>query len=155
MWVDNWLEILSFDAPLVLLAIFFYLFYIIRKHKKYNVESFLYKIGNFGDEFYERFISLFHGKKTIFMGISGILVLHLLTDFGNFIIPAVTGFFHPMYFEQLDMSLHQNIYNLMLADLGTNLINSILFFITYILNIVASSDKAGIDDVNFLNARKI
>ena len=86
--VMEWLAI-AIDAPLIMLAILFYLFIIIRHYKKYNVESLIYRIGEFGENFYEKFISLFHYKRTIMLGISGMLVLHLITDAGSFIIPYI------------------------------------------------------------------
>lgn len=109
--IIEWLAI-AVDAPLILFAILFYLFYIIRKHKHYKAESIIFRIGNFGEGFYARFVSLFFERKRIFIAISGIIVLHLLTDIGNFMIPFLTGFFHPIYLDYLDPALHQNIYAL-------------------------------------------
>ena len=111
----EWLA-MAVDAPLLMLGIFFYLFIIIRHHKKFNTENFLYKIGNFGENFYEHFIGLFHYKETIFLGVSAMLVLHLLTDVGNFIIPYIIGKKDLLYFQQLGAG-HTPIISLLFADI--------------------------------------
>jgi len=98
--VMEWLA-LAIDAPIIMLAILFYLFIIIRHYRKYRMESLIYRIGEFGEKFYEKFISLFHYKKTILLGISGMLVLHLLTDAGSFIVPYIFVFHDTLYFSQL------------------------------------------------------
>jgi hypothetical protein len=50
-------------------------------------EEILFKITDAAEEFIESFISLFHNKKTIFFGISALLVLHPMVDAYVFIIP--------------------------------------------------------------------
>lgn len=137
-FVIEWLAI-AVDAPLAMFAIFFYLFYIIRRHKKWDAQSFLYKMGNFGEDFYRRFISLFFERKTVFTAVTGILVLHLLSDIGSFIIPFITGFFKPVYFQFVDPSLHQNIYSLMVSDLSISysILARLAVIGTYFLNIIA------------------
>jgi len=111
----EWLA-MAVDAPLLMLGIFFYLFIIIRHHKRFNPENLIYKLGNFGESFYERFISLFHYKETIFLGISAMLVLHLLTDVANFIIPYIIGRLDALYFVQLGEG-HTPLVHIMLADI--------------------------------------
>lgn len=108
----EWLAI-AVDAPLLMLAILFYIF----KAKDFGPETFLYKLGTVGEGFYERFIQLFHSKKRIFLGISGMLVLHLLTDIGNFIVPHVTGLHDVLYFAQFDPKTHTPILSHMISDL--------------------------------------
>jgi hypothetical protein len=66
-----------------------------------KTESFLKKVSDYAEEFYERFVSLFHSRKTITIAVAGLLVLHLLVEIGNFIIPYTTGLFYSWYFEQL------------------------------------------------------
>ena len=53
--VMEWLAI-AVDAPIIMLAILFYLFIIIRHYHKYNVETLIYKIVEFGEKFYEKFV---------------------------------------------------------------------------------------------------
>lgn len=98
--IMEWLAI-ALDAPIVMIGLFTYLFLAIGHYKRFRLEGLIYKIGEFGERFYEKFVSLFHYKKTILLGISGMLVLHLLTDIGNFIIPYVFLFRESLYFEHL------------------------------------------------------
>ena len=96
----EWLAI-AIDAPLLVIALFIYLFFVIKHHKGFHAESMIFKLGNVGERFYEKFISLFHSKRGLFLGIAGMLVLHLLTDVGNFVIPYTFFSHDPLYFEQL------------------------------------------------------
>ncbi|MCK4521948.1 MAG: hypothetical protein KAU20_05205, partial [Nanoarchaeota archaeon] len=113
--VMEWLAI-AVDASLLVVAFFFYMFTMFRTHyKKLHPESFLYKVGDVGENFYEDFIGLFHSKERIFLGISGLLVLHLLTDVANFIIPYLAGFRDILYFGHLGAG-HDPIYLLFLKD---------------------------------------
>lgn len=84
--VMEWLTV-AVDAPLLMVGIALYFFLLIKHHKKFNIESTIYKLGSYGEGFYEKFISLFHTKNGLRLGISGMLVLHILTDLGMFLIP--------------------------------------------------------------------
>ena len=53
------------------------------------------------------------------MGLSGILVLHLLTDIGNFIVPYLLGIKDLLYFSQLGAG-HATIYSLINAELAAH-----------------------------------
>ena len=94
----EWLAV-AIDAPLAVIGIFSYLFFIIKHHEKFHVDSFLFKMGNFGEEFYERFIDMFHSRSGIILGISGMLVLHLFTDALSFIVPYIFVFRDILYFS--------------------------------------------------------
>tara|TARA_Y100000310_G_scaffold291943_1_gene320264 strand:+ start:3819 stop:5324 length:1506 start_codon:yes stop_codon:yes gene_type:complete len=132
----EWLA-MAVEAPLLILGIFFYLFIIIRHHKRFNPETLVYKIGNFGESFYERFINLFHYKETIFLGVSAMLVLHLLTDVAIFIIPYIIGKQGALYFMQLGDG-HIPLIHLMLSDLPKMVgINKLALVWTYSFNIIA------------------
>jgi len=106
----EWLA-LAVDAPLLVTGAFFYLLIWIKHHKRFSPESVVYKIGNLGESFFERFIHLFYSQKGIFLGISGMLVLHMLTDIGNFILPYSIGIQDPMYFNELGTS-HTPVFSL-------------------------------------------
>lgn len=81
----------AIDSTILVAGIFFYIFFFMRHFRKLHTESILYRIGDFGEECYEKFIRLFHSKNTVFFGFSGLLVIHLLTDVGNFIVPYIMG----------------------------------------------------------------
>ncbi|MEM4268077.1 MAG: hypothetical protein QXK37_04590 [Candidatus Woesearchaeota archaeon] len=101
----EWLA-LAVDAPIVMILLFFYIFVWIKHHKKYPAESFIYKLGDAGESFYSRVIMLFHTRRGILLGLSGMLALHLLSDLGNFVVPYALysqGAYDPLYFGHLGM----------------------------------------------------
>ncbi|MBW2974446.1 hypothetical protein KY366_01895 [Candidatus Woesearchaeota archaeon] len=111
----EWLAI-AVDASLLIVAFIFYMLTLFRVHfKKLSPKSLIYKIGDVGEGFYEKFIGLFHSKESFFLGISGLLVLHLLTDVAIFIIPYILGFHDTLYFSQLGAG-HEPLYLLFLKD---------------------------------------
>ncbi len=91
----EWLTI-AIDAPLISIGLIGYLFLSWRKHHL-DPESTLFKVGNFGESFFKGFVKHFKYKNTLLLGIVGMLILHLFTDIGVFIIPAFTGFHDPLY----------------------------------------------------------
>ena len=133
--IMEWLAI-AIDAPLIMLAILFYLFIVIRHYKKYSTETLLYKIGEFGEKFYEKFISLFHYKKTILLGISGMLVLHLLTDALSFIVPYIFILKDTLYFSQLGAG-HDALIPLFLEQITSMpILEQFSLFFVYLLNTI-------------------
>lgn len=132
----EWLAI-AVDASLLVFTFIFYLLTTFRKHfKKLDPKNLIYKIGNAGEEFYESFIALFHSKSKIFLGISGILVLHLLTDIGNFIVPYLLGFHDIIYFAHLG-SGHQSLFKLFLLDIKDHSPYIIPVSLIYLFNFLA------------------
>ncbi len=95
----EWLAI-AVDAPLLMVAVFFYILFWIKHYKSFHAESMIFKLGGVGESFYEKFIELFHTKRGIFLGVSGMLVLHLLTDLGTFIVPYTIFQHDALYFAQ-------------------------------------------------------
>ncbi len=153
----EWLAF-SIDAPIMMLGIFFYLLFWIKHYRRFNTEKLIYKIGNYGEEFYKRLIGLFFTKRGIILGITGMLILHIITDLGSFIVPYITGRLDPLYFGQLSTgSFHNSLFfplkesllfsdiasfseKLMLAGLGEQAAAALAIFCTiyiYIANIAA------------------
>ncbi len=81
--VLEWLEF-TLDDPIMITVIVYYIHKIIKHHKKFHADNFVFKIGDLGDKLYTKFISLFHYKSTLTIAISGLLVLHTLADSGVF-----------------------------------------------------------------------
>lgn len=102
--VVEWLAI-AIDAPLIMTGLLFYLLIALRFHKRtrHRLEegSLLMRINNFGTGFLKSFAKLFTGERTVLLGLSGLLVLHLLVDIGIFLIPYVTSLRDPLYFGHL------------------------------------------------------
>lgn len=130
----EWIAI-SIDAPLLMLALLFYIM-IIRRHKSHRVESLVYRLGELGADFYAKFISLFHYRHTIMLGISGMLALHLATDAINFILPYIVILRDTLYFGPLGEG-HDALASLFLEQakgLGPAEIVSLLLI--YVLNTI-------------------
>ncbi len=132
----EWLAI-ALDAPLTVIGIFIYIFVIVRHHEKFHPTHFIYRIGHIGETFYERFIQMFHYKQTLYLGIMGLLALHLLTDIGNFIIPYIIGLKDVLYFGQLGPGHTPLIYLLIQDTSSTKLIGDIALILTYLFNAIA------------------
>ncbi len=49
------------------------------------------------DTFFEKTLSMLKDKTTVLLIISGLLVLHLITDVGNYLVPAITGTYQTIY----------------------------------------------------------
>lgn len=128
----EWLGI-AIDAPLVMVGIFFYVFHT----KRFNPDGFIYKIGTVGEGFYQKFISLFKYKHTLLMGIAGMLVLHLLTDIGNFIVPYILTIKDPLYFSQLGAG-HTPLITLFMQSITTSAIQNLGTGLVYLLNVIGA-----------------
>lgn len=90
----QWLAI-AVDATILLIALLFWSVFLVRH--KLPIHKLLDRVGNVGTNFYEWFIDHFRYKETFLLGVVGLLVLHLLTDAGIFLIPYVTGIKDPIY----------------------------------------------------------
>jgi hypothetical protein len=133
----EWLAI-AVDSSLIVFAIVFYFFTAFRRHfKRFKADSFVYKVGSFGEEFYDHFIALLHSKKRIYLLLSGILVLHLLTDIGNFIVPYILGISGFLYLPKFDAN-HTGLLDLFNSNVaGACLYSWFIVFAVYLLNILA------------------
>ena len=58
-------------------------------------------MGSFGEKFYVRVINSLHSKRGLMLAVSAMIVLHLVTDLGTFLVPYTTGIKNPLYFENL------------------------------------------------------
>lgn len=95
----EWLGVVI-DAPIAFLGILFMFIIIIKYRHLFGVEHIITQLGETGEDIYEEFISLFHTPYGVALGLAGILVLHLVTDFAIYII-SYTIFQHEMlYFDQ-------------------------------------------------------
>ncbi len=112
---NEWLAI-GVDAPLVVVGILIYLFIIVRYHKRFHTDHFVHKIGNIGEDLYERFIELLSQKKRVYLFAMGLLALHLITDIGNFIIPYIATIKESLYFSQLGQG-HTPFFQLFSQDM--------------------------------------
>lgn len=125
----EWLAIAA-SSLLLLFGIFFYLFVIIKFHHHFSPERFVHKIGSFGKDFEEKFIKFFHDEDHVWLGITGLLVLHLLTEVANFLVPYVFSV-SSVYFKSLG---HHPLWEIFVLDIA--LANPFVVSLLYLLNIL-------------------
>ena len=127
----------ALDKPIIILVVLLYIFKVREYTQTLNQDHSFYKIGNILDEIYENFIQLFHQKRTLFFGISGMLVLHLLTDLSSFIFPYIFGG-ASIYVEGFQNN-HSTLVSLLFSDYEVVTVLSSRFFliIGYMMNTVA------------------
>ncbi|PLW80313.1 hypothetical protein C0585_03275 [Candidatus Woesearchaeota archaeon] len=130
----EWLAI-SVDAALMVVAIVVYgIRFIVKQYHHYHEDHIINKIGNIGEEFYEQFINLFKYKHTVFFGLAGILVLHLIVDIGNFIMPFIFNFEDMMYFIQSGVP-HLSLLHILMNLYSQDILANIVITLNYLLNI--------------------
>ncbi|MBI2650763.1 hypothetical protein HYX04_05650 [Candidatus Woesearchaeota archaeon] len=110
----EWLEFVI-DDPVVATGIIFYIYSIAKHHKKFNKRNFVFKIGYFSATWYRRFVSLFHYKKTLPLAISGLLMLHALSDLGVFAYSLI--FLKENFYLELLRHEHTPFLKLFLEDI--------------------------------------
>ncbi|MFP4523796.1 MAG: hypothetical protein ACLFO2_00575 [Candidatus Woesearchaeota archaeon] len=110
----EWLAI-AVDATFLLAALLVYS--IILTTRKFSIHGFLERVGNAGNGFFRSFIDHFRYKHLFLLGILGLLVLHLLTDIGNFLIPYLTGVRDALYFGHLGPG-HASAWSVLRTDWG-------------------------------------
>lgn len=133
--IMEWFTIVM-DTPLVVLALFFYMFKIHDIGKTMDEEEFLFKISEFSENFVEKFVELFHSKNTIFLGMSGLLVLHSLNDLTAFMLPYTMGY-ESVYHQSLGLG-HMNLLDLFNLDKSvvTHLFGQVLLLLGYLINTI-------------------
>ena len=134
----EWLA-MTIDAAILMILLFFYLFIIVKQGKGMKTESFIRKVSDSSEEFYSGFVRLFQSRKTIKLAITGLLVLHLLVDIGNFIIPYTTGLYYSWYLEGLGPG-HLPLSTLIAGDfsLASTILTQIGVMFVYLLNVLAA-----------------
>lgn len=95
----EWLGVVI-DAPIAFLGVLATILIMIQYRHFLGTESIIAKIGETGEEFYEKFVQLFHTPYGVALGMAGILVIHLLTDFAVYIVSYTLYQHEALYFEQ-------------------------------------------------------
>lgn len=135
--VMEWIAMIL-DKSLLMAGIFLYIYIIVSLHKRFSAETLIHKIGSFGEDFYNSFIQLFHTKKRILLGVSGLVILFMLVDVGNFVLPFIIELHDPIYFTQLG-SGQEDLATLITRDMGfaTTLLSKVSLACAYLSNILA------------------
>lgn len=130
--IMSWLAI-AIDAPLLIIGLFSYLLFVLKYRKHFSSGSFLSKFGNFGDKFYTRFIEQLKYKRSALRIITGMLVLHLITDAFTYIMPMLLGFGDKLFIGLLSNS-HPWFVDLILSQ-ATNIFSIIILLGIYLFSI--------------------
>lgn len=128
----EWLEF-TLDDPVVAAGIVFYIYSISKRYERFHANNFIFKIGDFSAKWYSRFVSLFHYKKTLPLAISGLLILHAVSDLGVFAY-SLTFSKENFYLEVIGKE-HKPFLDLFLEDIEKMPSSIILpLFFDYFLN---------------------
>ncbi len=111
----EWLAI-AVDSTILMAALLFYSIFSVHHHL--GIHKFLSKVGDIGSSFYQKFIDHFRYKESLLLGITGLLVLHALTDISNFLIPYIIGIKDKLYFGLLGVG-HDTIWKVIGSDLSS------------------------------------
>ncbi|MBR9703348.1 hypothetical protein GOV10_04885, partial [Candidatus Woesearchaeota archaeon] len=76
--VMEWLAI-AIDAPILMLALATSILLLITHHVHFSLGAWAEWVTSFGVNFLEPFAKLFYTRRTVLLGVSGLLVLHVLT----------------------------------------------------------------------------
>ena len=138
---------LAVDSVILVLGLIFYLFKYFHDHSKNKYSNYLRVISNTGNNFYNKLILTFSNRKTIFIGISFLLTIHLLVDVGVYMIPYSIGTQNTLYFDSLNVEgvvEHTPLFNFfnfensqIFKDLNST-DNSILLFIVILIYLISS-----------------
>jgi hypothetical protein len=112
--IMEWLAI-AIDSLLALAAVLFYSVVLVRH--RISLHKAIDAVSNFGNGFYRSFITHFRERESFLLGVVGLLVLHVLTDLGNFIVPHLLGVHESLYFAFLGPG-HDPVWTLFGRDLA-------------------------------------
>lgn len=130
----EWMTITN-DAPLIAVAVVVLgaMFFFSNIHLGFD--EMIETLGNIGDDLYGKVLHLFMDSKTILLGISGFLVLHLLTDVGNYVAPSIFGWYETIYVRTTGGS-HEPLYSLISASMTADMVQNALTVAAYVLSTV-------------------
>ncbi len=95
----EWLGVVI-DAPIAFLGILITFLLMIRFRHLFGPGHIITEVGETGEALYEEFISLFHTPYGVALGFAGILILHMITDFGIYILSYIFFQHEMLYFDQ-------------------------------------------------------
>ncbi|MDP3765628.1 MAG: acyltransferase [Nanoarchaeota archaeon] len=131
----EWLEF-TIDDPVIATGLVFFIYKIAKHYEKFHPTNFIFKIGDFSSGWYRKFISLFHYKKTLPLAISGLLILHALSDLGVFAYSLI--FFKENFYLEFLSGEHKPFLRLFFEDAKYMPSFAVIpLFIVYLLNILS------------------
>ena len=132
----EWIGYLQDDAITILSIVLVVV--IINKHSSRLSEYRIFmRINNISEKFIDKTFEFLKTKRHIFIASSGILVLHLLTDFIVFIFPLFIGKISISYLGTLEAN-HPTIFQLAIEDiLQASGLDRFYFFYLYTVELIA------------------
>ena len=142
-YIMEWFA-LAVDSIILVLGLIFYIFMYLHKHTKLNTDNILSTISNTGNNFYQNLITQFSNKKTFMIGVSFILLLHLLVDIGVYLVPFLTGLQNTLYGSFVVdsipifnfISFSESWFYIDMSRVGFEIISSISLFIIHMSSVV-------------------
>lgn len=139
----EWLAI-AIDSLLGVTLVVAYIYIAIKHHSKFKFSTSLHKVGSMAESFYEKIIESFQYKKTFPIAISGMLILHTISELGIYVVPYVTGLTTHLYSAGVERHALFNILNahpelpslFALQTLGATILTKIGAVIIFSLNTV-------------------
>ncbi|MCA9477874.1 MAG: hypothetical protein KC535_01885, partial [Nanoarchaeota archaeon] len=111
-------------APLLMIALVSYFFIIIKHREKFSPGSFLSRFGDFGSNFYKGVMEHLRYKRAFLRVISGLLILHIITDMLTFLWNHLFGIGDPLYLALIGP--HPSFLQLVRADLSLSWLTSFI-----------------------------
>lgn len=128
----EWLEFVI-DDPIIVVGTIYYIMKVAKHHRKFHRSQAVSKIGEIVWVWYRKFILLFHYRKTLPLAISGLLVLHGISDIGVFAYSLIFGG-KSLYLDFLDGS-HATFLGLFISDSAhSGTITAIFLSVAYFFN---------------------
>lgn len=155
-FIFEWLAV-AIDGSITIVAVFLTVIIFVKReyHKllhhrlkemfSIRISAGIEKIIDITESFNVKFFHLLSYKKFVYLAAIGILILHLVTEAGIFLIPYATGAIDPVYFSESGEG-HTPVINiihpsesLLAVQMGTlSVLNRIPLFIIYLANILAA-----------------
>ncbi|MBI2660466.1 hypothetical protein HYX07_04860 [Candidatus Woesearchaeota archaeon] len=111
----EWLEFVM-DDPIIATGAIFFIYKVSKHREKFHSDNFIFKIGDFSTKLYAKFVSLFHYRKTLPLAISGLLILHAVSDLGVFAYSLI--FLKENFYLEFLKGSHVPFLRLFLSDIG-------------------------------------
>jgi hypothetical protein len=127
----EWMTITN-DAPLLIAVLAVLIGSLVIKHRSIHPDTLLDGAFEWIERAYTNVITLLTARTTVLLGITGFLVLHLVTDIGNFVLPMMLGWYRTLY--TTDVVTHMNLLQMFLATRTGILSQDLLLGFAYLLS---------------------
>ncbi len=152
--IFEWLAIVV-DAFITVAIVIGVIILVFKHRHKFGIGKIVEDMAGKAESFYEDFVGLFHYKRFLPLALSGMLILYVLTEISNYLIPYMIGLKSEIYFGSLGELGRLPLFMLTsftdfstsffdptlslfaFQTAGTGLLLTIVIAICYILNLIA------------------